>query len=106
MEETPIAFELISHAGTARSFAIEAMSYARETQFDQAEASLEEAKKEISAAHRIQTDLIQEEARGNKTEFSLLLIHAQDHLMNAITIKELASEFVHLYKKLAEQEQK
>ena len=32
------------------------------------------ASEEISAAHRIQTDLIQEEARGNHAEISLLLV--------------------------------
>ncbi len=29
------------------------------------------------------------------------MVHAQDHLMNAITVKELASEFVELYKKMS-----
>lgn len=37
---------------------------------------------------------------GEKVELSLLFVHAQDHLMNAITIKELASEFVDLYRKM------
>ena len=60
------------------------------------------ASEEISAAHRIQTDLIQEEARGNHTEISLLLVHAQDHLMNAITVKELAEEFITLHKRVEE----
>ena len=60
------------------------------------------AREEISAAHRIQTDLIQEEARGNHAEISLLLVHAQDHLMNAITVKELAEEFITLHKRVEE----
>lgn len=60
------------------------------------------AREEISAAHRIQTDLIQEEARGNHAEISLLLVHAQDHLMNAITVKELAEEFITLHKRIEE----
>ncbi|MDR4151396.1 hypothetical protein FO584_33655, partial [Bacillus thuringiensis] len=47
-----------------------------------------------------QTERIQSEARGEKTEVSVLLIHAQDHSMNAITVKELAAEFIDLYKKL------
>ena len=55
----------------------------------------------IKEAHRVQTDLIQKEAGGEKTEVTLLMVHAQDHLMNAITVKELASEFVELYKKMS-----
>ena len=63
---------------------------------------MELASEEISATHRIQTDLIQEEARGNHAEISLLLVHAQDHLMNAITVKELAEEFITLHKRVEE----
>ncbi|STY42998.1 Lactose-specific phosphotransferase enzyme IIA component [Listeria grayi] len=49
-------------------------------------------------AHHSQTALIQGEARGDRTEVSLLLVHAQDHLMNAITFKDLAKEIVELYR--------
>ncbi|EAG9877164.1 PTS lactose/cellobiose transporter subunit IIA, partial [Listeria monocytogenes] len=49
-------------------------------------------------AHHSQTSLIQGEARGEKAEVSLLLVHAQDHLMNAITFKDLAKEIVDLYR--------
>ncbi|HJF33529.1 MAG TPA: PTS lactose/cellobiose transporter subunit IIA, partial [Sporosarcina psychrophila] len=37
------------------------------------------------------------EIRGEGVVVSLLLVHAQDHLMNAITFKDLAIEFVDLY---------
>jgi len=30
-------------------------------------------------------------------QMSLLMIHAQDHLMNAMTVKDLAAEMVELY---------
>ena len=35
-------------------------------------------------AHAFQTKLITEEASGNSVEVNVLLIHAQDHLMNAM----------------------
>ena len=38
---------------------------------------------------------------GNAT---LLMVHSQDHLMNAITFRDLAGEIVALYKRLAEKE--
>jgi len=31
----------------------------------------------------------------------LLMVHAQDHLMNAITVRDLAIEFVDMYKKMS-----
>ncbi|MDU4935752.1 MAG: PTS lactose/cellobiose transporter subunit IIA [Peptostreptococcaceae bacterium] len=38
----------------------------------------------MQKAHRYQTELIQNEAQGNKTEMSVILVHAQDHIMNAM----------------------
>lgn len=90
---------LILHSGNARSFAMQAMSEAREGNFEQADNYLEEAAKELVEAHHSQTALIQAEARGEKQELSMLLIHAQDHLMTAMTLKDLACEIVDLRKK-------
>lgn len=93
------AFHLILHGGNARSCSMEAIDCAKRGEFTEAEAKLQEALEELKEAHRVQTDLIQKEAGGEKTEVTLLMVHAQDHLMNAITVKELASEFVELYRK-------
>ncbi|MBC6973901.1 MULTISPECIES: PTS lactose/cellobiose transporter subunit IIA [unclassified Bacillus (in: firmicutes)] len=98
------AFHLILHGGNARSCAMEAIDYAKRGEFQEAEAKLQEALQELQEAHRLQTELIQKEAGGDKTEITLLMVHAQDHLMNAITVKELASEFVALYKKMSTKE--
>ena len=84
------------------SASLEAIAFARQGDFENASEKMKLAREEISAAHRIQTDLIQEEARGNHAEISLLLVHAQDHLMNAITVKELAEEFITLHKRIEE----
>lgn len=95
----PVAFQLILHGGHARSAALEAIAFARKGDAEAAEASLHQAEQELSTAHRIHTDLIQKEAGGrNESQFNL--VHAQDHLMNAMTIKELAAEFVHLYREI------
>ncbi len=93
-----IIFSLISYSGEARSLCMEAMSSARQGHFEEAKEKLKSAEECLSNAHKAQTDLIQKEAGGDKTDISLLLIHAQDHLMNAITIKELAYEIVELSK--------
>ncbi|MBO1580201.1 PTS lactose/cellobiose transporter subunit IIA [Bacillus sp. XF8] len=98
------AFHLILHGGNARSSAMEAIDCAKRGEFTEAETKLQEALQELQEAHRLQTDLIQREAGGEKTEIRLLMVHAQDHLMNAITVKELASEFVELYRKMLAKE--
>ncbi|CAM5379701.1 PTS lactose/cellobiose transporter subunit IIA OS=Lysinibacillus sphaericus OX=1421 GN=LS41612_07505 PE=4 SV=1 [Lysinibacillus sphaericus] len=51
-------------------------------------------------AHHAQTALLTQEAREEKVEVSMLLIHAQDHLMNAITFRDLAQEMIELYEQL------
>lgn len=70
---------------------------AKQGDFTAARQKLQEAGDALNEAHHIQTSLIQNEVRGDKTEVSLLLVHAQDHLMNAMTIRDLAIEFVDLY---------
>ncbi|GCF80343.1 PTS cellobiose IIA component [Bacillus cereus] len=95
-----IPFQLILNSGNARSFAMEALQFAKQGKMAEADEAMGKAKEAINEAHHFQTELIQSEARGEKTEVSVLLIHAQDHLMNAITVKELAAEFIDLYKKL------
>lgn len=76
MTDMQTPFALILHGGNARSAALEAIAFARQGDFENASEKMELASEEISAAHRIQTDLIQEEARGNHAEISLLLVHA------------------------------
>ena len=49
----------------------------------------------------MQTELIQAEIRGEKTPLNLLMVHAQDHLMCALVVIDLAQEFIDVYKKLA-----
>jgi PTS system cellobiose-specific IIA component len=40
---------------------------------------------------------------GGQPVVTLLMVHAQDHLMTAITVKDLAAEFVELYEALKRQ---
>ncbi|KWW16604.1 PTS cellobiose transporter subunit IIA [Peribacillus simplex] len=102
----PISFQMILHGGNSRSHSMEALQFAKSGEIEQAKKSLQKAKEELTLAHRIQTNLIQNEAGGNNTEISLILIHAQDHLMNAITVKDLAEEFIYLYKELKEMKER
>lgn len=89
--------QIILYSGNAKSTSFEAIQAAKENNFKLANELIEKANEEMSSAHRVQTFLIQSEIRGEKVETSLLLIHAQDHLMNAITFKDLAGEFIALY---------
>ncbi|MFP7299049.1 PTS lactose/cellobiose transporter subunit IIA [Neobacillus niacini] len=96
------AFEIIASAGDAQSKMMSALQCAREGDFQEAENLMNEVNTSLAKAHNAQTGLIVEETRGNKSEYSIIMVHAQDHLMNAILSQTLISEMIHLYKRLEE----
>ena len=65
------AMGIILHAGDARNYAKQAREAMREMNFTEARSLLETAKKEIAEAHRAQTEIIQNEARGICYEYSM-----------------------------------
>lgn len=93
-----IAMTLVGNAGEGRSLAFEALNEAKKGNFEKAEQLLKESQKRTLAAHEIQTQLICNEADGNKTEMSLLMVHAQDHLMTSMLARELITELIEIYK--------
>lgn len=97
-----LSFMIILHAGNARSAAMEAISLAKEFDFIAARDKIEEADKAFTLAHAEQTTLLQNEASGERNEISVILIHAQDHLMTAMTVKDLANEMIDMYEKIKE----
>lgn len=98
MEE--VVLGIIIHVGNAKSKLYEALASAKENNFEKSEKILQEADKEILSAHKIQTNLIQSEAAGNKSEISMLLIHSQDHLMTCMSEKNLIKEIIELRKEI------
>lgn len=97
-----IIFEIILHGGNARSLAMEAINAAKTGRIQKAKSIIKSAEEEVNIAHNNQTKIIQGESAGDQTDITLLMIHAQDHLMNAITVIDLAKEFVELYKRMEE----
>ncbi len=93
-------FQIILYGGNGRSAAMEAIMAAKAGNFDEAKNKLDEAAQSLSEAHKLQTSLIQAETRGENAPVSLLMVHAQDHLMNAMTLKDIAVEFIDMYKVL------
>ncbi len=95
-----IVFGLITASGSAKSHCMEAIQFAKTGDIEAARQAITQAEEDLKEAHRSQTALIQGEARGEKVEVSILLVHAQDHLMNAILMKDLAGEFIDLYERV------
>ncbi len=95
-----VAFEIILHSGTARTNIHDAFKKMRENNYEEAEQLLDEANQEITLAHLSQTDLLQKYASGESIKMEIIMVHAQDHLMTTMTLKEVAIEMLHLYQKV------
>ncbi|WP_334074823.1 MULTISPECIES: PTS lactose/cellobiose transporter subunit IIA [Paenibacillus] len=106
MDYEQTVMQIIASSGEARSLSLKAVRIAREGKLEEAEELVKQAKEKLKDAHKVQTKLIQAEGRGEKTEVTMLMIHAQDHLMNALTVRELIVELIEEIKaRLALQQQ-
>jgi len=93
-----ISFKIISAVGTAKSMYVEAIQEAKKGNFNEAERLMEEGAQVFTQGHHAHGSLIQKEASGEKVEFNLLLMHAEDQLMTTETFKLIAEEFIELYR--------
>ena len=91
---------IIVNAGQSRSLCYEALRCAKQGQFDEAEQLMQEAQTYANQAHLTQTQLIEADEGTGKTPMTLIMVHAQDHLMTSMLAKELVSELIALHKKL------
>ncbi|MBP2622844.1 PTS cellobiose transporter subunit IIA [Streptococcus oricebi] len=96
-----VAFEIILHSGTARTVVHEAFADMREGKYEAAAEKLEAANTELVEAHHAQTKLLQDYAGGEEIKIEIIMVHAQDHLMTTMTLREVALEMLSLYRKLA-----
>jgi len=92
-----MSFQIISNVGNSKSLAMEAISEVREGNYELARKKLSECGSFMTEAHHVHMQLIQKEANGDKIDFSLILMHAEDQMMSAETIIALARELVEMY---------
>lgn len=100
MDFEQTVMELLINAGEARSQAMIAIQQAREGEWIQADAALAASDEAIKAAHKVQTALISEDEGAGKIPVTLILVHAQDHLMTAMLCRDLAGEMVLLRREI------
>ena len=96
MSDQESVLQIIVISGEAKSCAYEAIEQARGRDFDKARKTLEDAKGRLVQAHQLQTDMIISSS-GQVQSADMLTVHAQDHLMCASTVIDLASELCRIY---------
>ncbi|WP_261764010.1 PTS lactose/cellobiose transporter subunit IIA, partial [Marinococcus halophilus] len=93
-------FEIISNAGDAKSLAYESLEMVENKDYKEADENLQLADDQLKRAHNTQTRLIQNEINGDKVTMSLLMVHAQDHLMGAESEITLIKHLISLQKQI------
>lgn len=89
---------IIINAGQSRSLCYEALNSAKAGDFTDADENMGQAQHFAREAHRVQTQLIEADEGEGKTKMTLVMVHAQDHLMTSILAKELVGELIELYR--------
>ena len=97
-----MAFQLIGYAGDAFSHFFQAVSEAKAGNYEKAQQCIAEGRKSMVEAHNAQNDLLAGEAGGEDMVYSIVMVHAQDHLTMALLYERLAQEFVDVYRELNE----
>ena len=92
---------LIINAGQARSLAYTGLKKAKVGDFNAAKALMADSLDALNLAHKVQTQLIESDQGEGKIKVSLVMVHAQDHLMNAMLARELVAELIELHERLA-----
>jgi PTS system cellobiose-specific IIA component len=101
MDILETAMGLIAGAGDSKSYSMEAIMHAKVGEFELARSCIEKAKLAMLDTHEVQTELIRNEMLGETSQVTLLMVHAQDHLTTAMLMRDMASEFIDLYEKIA-----
>ena len=95
-----VVMGLIINSGPARSLAYGALKMAKQGDFESAKAMMDQSRLALNEAHLVQTKLIEGDQGEGKMKVSLVLVHAQDHLMTSMLARELVTELIELHEKL------
>ena len=79
---------------------MEAINEAEQGNFERAEELLCEGDQNFNEGHHAHFGLLQKEAQQEHVEIRLLLLHAEDQMMAAETIRILAEKFIQIHKEL------
>ena len=97
-----IAFEVITLASEAMDFCFKSLNAAKDGNMQKSESLMAQYDEVISKAHKAQMSLITSEAKGIEMPYSIIMVHAQDHLMQAIFIQRVVKELIEVHEILRE----
>ena len=97
-----VAFEVITYASEAMNYCFQSLNAAKKGDTKASLEFMNQYEEVISKAHKAQMILIMNEAKGIEMPYSIIMVHAQDHLMQAIFIQRVIKELIEVYQILRE----
>lgn len=98
-----MALEIITNVGTARSMYVEAVEAAKAGNFEEAHNLVVEGEKIFVNGHHAHADLVNAKIGVEELQYMFLVMHAEDQLMSAETLKIVCDELIDMLEAKAKQ---
>ena len=98
-----MALEIITNVGTARSMYVEAVEAAKTGNFEEAHNLVAEGEKIFVNGHHAHTDVVNAKIGVEELGYMFLVMHAEDQLMSAETLKIVCDELIDMLEAKAKQ---
>lgn len=98
-ELTNAGLRVVAFSGNARSNFLEALDLAKACKFEEADQYIGMGVENLDLASLAQKDFLANEAEGSREGLDFLAIHAQDHYMTTLLLRDLINNLIDIYKK-------
>lgn len=96
-EYEKVIMQIIAASGGARSYAMEALALAKDGHPEEAEESLAEARTCLIEAQKVHGAILADSI-NNPGNTPLLTVHAEDQIMGAVVVIDMAGAYLDLYR--------
>ncbi|AYE36696.1 PTS lactose/cellobiose transporter subunit IIA [Borrelia turcica IST7] len=98
-----VSMPIVAYAGEAKSFLREALAHAKVGDYEKSREIIEESRASIAKAHEAHRDVVKYSTiNPDSIKTPFILIHAEDHLMSAISELSIFEELIQVYKVINE----
>ena len=99
-----MSLEIITNVGTARSMYVEAVEAAKAGNFEEAHNLVADGEKNFINGHHAHADLVNAKIGVEDLQYMFLVMHAEDQLISAETLKIVCDELIDMLEAKARQE--
>ena len=98
-ELTNAGLRVVAFSGNARSNFLEALDLAKNGKFDEVDQYINMGMENLELASLAQKDFLENEDKASSQGLEILSIHAQDHYMTTLLLRDLINNLIDIYKK-------